>query len=325
MFGAITVTAKNPLPDSGPPVIFLMGPTASGKTELAMQLQQNLDCELISVDSALVYRGLDIGTAKPTAIELQRAPHHLIDICDPEQPYSASQFCSDARAIIERSLINSKIPVLVGGTMLYFRALKDGLADLPSAQPAIRQQIVAQAAESSWQVMHQKLSNIDPDSAARIEVGDSQRIQRALEVFMVSGKTLSQHFKEQSSQPLPYSILNIAIAPSDRQLLRKRIALRFEQMLAQGFVAEVEHLYRNKRFSAELPAMRSVGYRQVCQYLEGEIDSQEMKEKAITATCQLAKRQMTWLRSWPNLHWLETGDADNYIKTKCLIDTFYHN
>jgi len=304
------------------PVIFLMGPTASGKTELAIELHQKLGCELISVDSALVYRGLDVGTAKPDATELQQAPHQLIDICDPDQPYSASRFYEDARKIIDKAIAKDVIPVLVGGTMLYFKALRDGLADLPTADPEIRNTIVAEAAEKGWEAMHKKLTTIDPDSAARITTGDSQRIQRALEVYMISGKTLTRFFTEQPIQPLPYPLINIAIAPGERQQLRKRISQRFENMLEKGFIGEVEHLYYKKHYSAELPAMRSVGYRQVYQYLDGELDFETMKEKAVTATCRLAKRQMTWLRKWPDLNWLETGDTDNFAKAQKLISEF---
>jgi len=303
------------------PVIFLMGPTASGKTDLAIELHKKLGCELISVDSALVYRGLDIGTAKPSAEELRQAPHQLIDICEPTEPYSASQFCFDARNHIDNILGKGKIPVLVGGTMLYFRALRDGLADLPDADPEIRKQIADEADEYDWPYMHDKLSNIDPESAKRIKPGDPQRIQRALEVFMISGKTQTQFFKEQQIRALPFPILNIAIAPVERQLLRERIALRFEQMLEQGFIEEVEHLYQQQKLSADLPAMRSVGYRQACQYLSGEIDFQTMKDNAITATRRLAKRQMTWLRQWPDLHWLETAEPKNFEKTRLLINT----
>ncbi len=302
------------------PVIFLMGPTASGKTALAIKLHQQLGCELISVDSALVYRGLDIGTAKPDASELEKAPHQLIDICDPDQPYSASKFCLDAKALIKKTMKQNKIPVLVGGTMLYFKALRDGLADLPTADLNIREQIRNEAAELGWEAMHDKLLKIDPESAARITKGDSQRIQRGLEVHRISGKTLSQFFQEQSITPLPYPVINIAIAPEERSNLRERITIRFEQMLAHGFVEEVEGLYKTKGFSTQLPAMRSVGYRQVCQYLAGEMDFETMKEKAITATCRLAKRQMTWLRKWPELNWLKTADPDNYTIIRRLIE-----
>ena len=302
------------------PVIFLMGPTASGKTALAIELHQQLGCELISVDSALVYRGLDIGTAKPDATELEKAPHQLIDICEPDEPYSASKFCIDAKALIDGTIKRNIIPVLVGGTMLYFKALRDGLADLPTADLDIREQIREEAAELGWDAMHNKLAKIDPESAARITKGDSQRIQRGLEVYRISGKTLSQFFQEQSITPLPYPVINIAIAPKQRTNLRQRITIRFEQMLAKGFVEEVEGLYRTKGYSTELPSMRSVGYRQVCEYLAGEMDFDTMKEKAITATCRLAKRQMTWLRKWPDLNWLETADPDNYEKTRMLIE-----
>ena len=304
------------------PVIFLMGPTASGKTELAIKLYKDKACEIISVDSALVYRHLNIGTAKPTAEELAEAPHHLVDICEPEQPYSASQFCVDAKVLIENILAKGKIPVLVGGTMLYFKALRDGLADLPEANQSIRKTIAAEAAAKGWPFMHEKLQQFDAQSAERIKSTYPQRIQRAIEVYMISGKTLTEYFKDQAKQSLPYPILNIAIAPKDRALLRERIALRFDLMLEQGFIDEVKGLYHEMGLSADLPAMRSVGYRQVYEYLSGEIDYQTMREKAIIASRQLAKRQMTWLRSWPDLHWLETGKADTYQVLTELIDDF---
>ncbi len=296
------------------PVIFLMGPTASGKTGLAIELHQKMGCELISVDSVLVYRGMNIGTAKPDASELEQAPHQLIDICEIEQPYSASKFYEDARKIIDKSIKGGKMPVLVGGTMLYFKALRDGLADLPTADPVIREKIVNQAKDDGWESLHAKLAEIDPESAKRITKGDAQRIQRALEVYMISGKTLSQFFREQAIHPLPYPILNIAIAPVNRELLRERITARFEYMLQQGLLEEIKKLSSRDGFSADLPAMRSVGYRQAYQYHTGEIDFDTMKEKAITATYRLAKRQMTWLRKWPDLNWLETGSRDNYFR-----------
>lgn len=301
------------------PVIFLMGPTASGKTKLAIELHQQLGCELISVDSALVYRGLDIGTAKPTAKELAAAPHHLINICDPETPYSAHQFCMDAKLIIDDIFSRGKIPLLVGGSMLYFKALRDGLADLPQAESAIRVKMSGEAEEKGWSAMHLKLAAIDPESALRINPGDSQRIQRALEVFMISGKTMSQYFKEQKGQSLNFPIISLAIVPPEREILRQRISQRFERMLDQGFVKEVEYFYHQKGLSADLPAMRCVGYRQVYQYLAGKIDFQTMQEKAVAASHQLAKRQMTWLRKWPDLTWIETGSQDNISKIRQMM------
>ncbi len=305
-----------------PLVIFLMGPTASGKTDLAVELFKRKNCELISVDSALVYKGLDIGTAKPTPEELIEAPHHLIDICSPSEPYSASQFCIDARKLIDDILARGKTPVLVGGTMLYFKALRDGLADLPEADQQIREQIANEAEIEGWPFMHERLKAIDSVAAERIKPKDSQRIQRALEVYMISGKTLTTFFQEQAKHSLAYPILNIAIAPSDRETLQARIATRFANMLDKGFVEEVKSLYKNNELSSELPAMRSVGYRQVYQFLSGEFDFATMQEKSIIATRQLAKRQMTWLRSWPDIHWLESACDENFDKTCQLIDNF---
>ncbi len=300
-------------------VVFLMGPTASGKTALAEELYKKLNCELISVDSAQVYRGLDIGTAKPTAEELKETPHHLIDICEPDEPYSASKFCLDAHPLIHNALKNGRTPVLVGGTMLYFKALRDGLADLPKADDDIRQVIVNEADEKGWPYMHQQLQLIDVDSAERIKSTDSQRIQRALEVYRISGKTLSQYFKEQIISPLTSPILSLAIVPKDRELMRQRIADRFDLMLERGFIKEVEGLFNQKGLSAELPALKSVGYRQIYQYLSGDYDLEMMREKAITASRQLAKRQMTWLRKWPDLHVLESDNPDNFTIAKKLL------
>lgn len=297
-----------------PDVIFIMGPTASGKTDLAMQLYDAMPSRLISVDSALVYRGLDIGSAKPAPEELTRYPHDLIDICDPDEPYSASRFREDALALIDKARAEERMPILVGGTMLYFKTLMQGIADLPSADEEVRAQINREAVESGWSELHNQLASFDPESAARIKPGDSQRIQRAIEVYRISGKTLTEYFREQEETALNLNVKSIAIAPQNRDILRERIRKRFKQMLSEGLVEEVRYLLEEQKYSPELPALKSVGYRQVIDYLSGEYDYDMMLEKAVTATSRLAKRQMTWLRSWPDVYWLESGDETNLQK-----------
>lgn len=304
-----------PMPvDDRPLVIFLMGPTASGKTDLAIALRQHLPVELISVDSTLVYRGMDIGTAKPTAEELAAAPHRLIDIRDPAEPYSAADFCTDAEQAIAEIVAAGKIPLLVGGTMLYFRALLDGLAQMPAAEPSIRAQIEQQAVEFGWPFIHAELAKVDPESAAEIHPNHSQRLSRALEVFRASGKTMSELRKIQQQTPIEtlqerYRVVQIAIAPRDRQLLHARIAKRFQQMLEQGLIDEVSRLRLRGDLHPDLPAIRAVGYRQVWDYLDGAFTQDEMIERGIIATRQLAKRQFTWLRGWTDLYWLYTEDV----------------
>jgi tRNA dimethylallyltransferase len=280
-----------------PPAIFLMGPTASGKTGAAVEIYRKLPVELISVDSALVYRDMNIGTAKPDAATLKLAPHHLIDVIDPTEAYSAARFRSDALQLMAEIIARGKVPLLVGGTMLYFNALQGGLGELPQANPQIRAQLDAEALQAGWPAMHAKLAQIDPVTAARLQPSDAQRIQRALEVHAITGKTMTQVFAEQQSAQLPYRLLKLALVPSDRSVLHQRIAVRFEQMLAAGLVDEVIAL-RSKypALHAELPSMRCVGYRQAWQYLDGEIGLDELREKGIAATRQLAKRQLTWLR-----------------------------
>ena len=273
-----------------------MGPTASGKTDLAVQLVQELPCDIISVDSAMVYRGMDIGTAKPDVKTLARAPHRLIDICDPAEAFSASQFRERALQEIDAILSANRIPLLVGGTMLYFKALEQGLSPLPSADPEVRARIEAQAEEQGWQALHDRLSEIDPEAAARIHVNDPQRIQRALEVFELTGEPLSVWFGREVDNTLPFRIVKVVVAPEDRALLHKRIETRFHHMLKQGFVDEVEGLYNRGDLHADLPSMRAVGYRQVWNYLAGNDDYGSMVEKGIAATRQFAKRQYTWLR-----------------------------
>ena len=293
-----------------PPAIFLMGPTASGKTALALELADKYPCEIISVDSALVYKGMDIGTAKPDADTLARAPHRLIDLIDPADSYSAATFRDDALREMADITAAGKVPLLVGGTMMYFKFLRDGAAELPSSVPEVRERLLAEGQAQGWPAMHEKLAQIDPDSAARLKPMDSQRIQRALEVYEVSGKTLSQYWAEQQTEPLPYHVVNLAVCPEERKVLHQRIALRYRQMLAMGFIDEVKALYNRGDLNINMPSVRCVGYRQVWDWLDGKYDYDEMVERGIIATRQLAKRQITWLRSWPDLHWLRTDDPD---------------
>ncbi|GIU06889.1 tRNA dimethylallyltransferase [Shewanella sp. c952] len=294
-------------------IITLMGPTASGKTALAIELVKNYDCEIISVDSALIYQQMDVGSAKPDAAELAVAPHHLIDIIDPAESYSAADFRKDALLKIEDIISRGKTPLLVGGTMMYFKALIEGLSPLPGANEEIRAQIAAEAQADGWQALHDQLKEIDPVAAARIHPNDPQRLARALEVFRISGKSLTELTKVKS-EVFPYEAIQFAIAPNDRKVLHKAIETRFKAMLGLGFVEEVEKLKSRDDLHLELPSMRCVGYRQCWQYLDGEYDYETMVEKAIVATRQLAKRQLTWLRGWPDLIWLESG-AENNLDT----------
>lgn len=304
-----------------PPAIFLMGPTAAGKTDLAIELTKVLPCELISVDSALVYRGMDIGTAKPSKEQLAQYPHRLIDILDPAQSYSAADFRRDALEAMAQITARGNIPLLVGGTMLYFKALLEGLANMPSADAEVRARLEAEAKAHGWQALHDQLATVDPVSAARIHPNDPQRLIRALEVYRVSGMSMTAHHEQQIAQSadgsasgqgqLPYTVANLAIAPADRKVLHDRIALRFVQMLEQGFLDEVLALRSRTDLHAGLPSIRAVGYRQVWDHLDGKLTREEMQERGIIATRQLAKRQFTWLRSWENLHWLDSLDRDN--------------
>ena len=288
-----------------PPVVFLMGPTASGKTALALALAAELPVDIISVDSALIYRGMDIGTAKPTADELAAAPHYLIDIKDPAEAYSAADFRSDALACIEQSRQRGRLPLLVGGTMLYYKALLQGISPLPAADAQVRAVLEQEALEKGWETLHQELSVIDPVSAARIHPNDPQRINRALEVYRISGQTMTELTAQQGSA-LPFPVRQFAIAPTDRAELHRRIELRFMQMLAAGFEQEVQQLKQRGDLHLQLPSMRCVGYRQMWHYLDGTIDYQQMQQQGIAATRQLAKRQLTWLRGWQNVNWLKT-------------------
>jgi tRNA dimethylallyltransferase len=283
-----------------PPAIFLMGPTASGKTALAVSLVEQFPLEIISVDSALVYRGMDIGSAKPDAITLARAPHHLLDIRDPTEAYSAAAFCEDAQCLMADIVARGKAPLLVGGTMLYFRALLQGLDDLPRADPAVRQTLECAAAARGWPALHAELALADPVTAARLAPNDSQRIGRALEILQLTGKPMSA-LLDRAHTAFPYRALQLALIPSDRAVLHQRIAERFDTMLAEGLIEEVKSLRQAYALTADLPSMRAVGYRQAWSYLDGEIDLAALRERGIAATRQLAKRQLTWLRSWPDV------------------------
>lgn len=297
-----------------PQAIFLMGPTASGKTALATALCQNYPVDIISVDSALIYRGMDVGTAKPSADELALAPHRLIDILDPADAYSAADFRADALREMAEIASRGRIPLLVGGTMLYFKALLEGLSPLPSADPAIRLQIEQEAAENGWEALHQQLAKVDPVAAARIHPNDPQRLSRALEVYRISGKSMTE-LTQTAGEPLPYQVHQFAIAPDSREKLHQRIELRFELMLAAGFEQEVAALMARGDLHTDLPSIRCVGYRQMWAYLSGDIGYDEMVYRGICATRQLAKRQMTWLRGWPGITWLDSNEPDRALKT----------
>ena len=305
---------------NSPAAICLMGPTASGKTDLAVALRRHLPVEIISVDSAMVYRDMDIGTAKPDAATLQQAPHRLIDLLDPAEAYSAARFREDALREMADIVRAGAIPLLVGGTMLYFRALSEGLSVLPEADPVLRQRIEAEAAELGWKVMHRRLAEVDPESAARIHPNDPQRLGRALEVYALSGRPLSELWREHQAAPLPYRLVKLAVAPPERHELHQRIAQRFALMLETGLLEEVEALYRRGDLHPELPSIRCVGYRQVWQYLAGELSYAEMSEKGVVATRQLAKRQFTWLRSESHLHWYSSFDQKLVEKVLKMLD-----
>ena len=299
-----------------PPAIFIIGPTASGKTGLAIKLMEYFPIELISVDSALVYKGMDIGTAKPTPEELKKAPHRLISFLDPSRPYSAADFRMDALREMKQITDAGKIPVLVGGTMLYYRALENGLAELPQADETVRQKLTDEASDIGWDGLHQRLMVVDPVAGARIHPNDQQRIQRALEVFEITGKPLTAHQQEAKATAFPYRLMKIALIP-ERGWIRDLAESRFDQMLEQGFLDEVKSLYSRGDLTPDLPAIRAVGYRQAWDYLEGKLDKDEMRERAIIATRQLAKRQMTWMRSEPNI---SRYDAQNYDLQQIVSD-----
>lgn len=293
-----------------PKAIFLMGPTASGKTDLAIALRESLPVEVISVDSALIYKGMDIGTAKPSREELAKAPHRLIDILDPAESYSAMNFRADALKEMAKITVSGRIPLLVGGTMLYYKALIEGLSPLPSADIEVRAKIEQKAAEFGWGALHQDLMAIDPISANRINPNDSQRINRALEVFYITGKTMTE-LTTQQGESLPYDVLQFAIAPEDRAVLHQRIDQRFHKMIELGFEQEVRNLFERGDLNIDLPSIRCVGYRQMWEYLQGDISLDEAIFKGICATRQLAKRQITWLRGWQSeITWLDSLEPE---------------
>lgn len=290
-----------------PLAIFLMGPTASGKTALAVGLLNKFPFDIISVDSALIYRGMNIGTAKPTEKELQTAPHRLIDIRDPSESYSAADFRDDALREMRHITQAGRIPLLVGGTMLYFKVLREGIARMPKTEVAVREKFERMMAEQGLEVLHEQLKQIDPVAAARIHPNDPQRLLRALEVYDMSGRSLTDwHQIEAASTELPYRVISLAIAPADRKILHERIALRFQKMLNEGLIDEVEVLRNRGDIPATCPAMRAVGYRQVWEYLEGRYDYAQLLNRGIIATRQLAKRQLTWLRSWSDVVWFDS-------------------
>lgn len=299
-------------------VICISGPTAAGKTALAMELFDRFPCEIISVDSALIYRGMDIGTAKPSKEELQKYPHHLVDILDPVENYSAADFAADATDLIKDIRNKQKTAILVGGTMLYYKALLAGLSELPQSDPQIRAKIESDAEKLGWEALHHRLAEIDAVSAKRIHPNDPQRITRALEVFELTGKSLTQ-LTEQQKPGLQIPTWQIAIAPNDRKVLHERIEQRFDFMLNDNFQGEVERLKKRDDLHLDLPSMRCVGYRQMWQYLNGELSYEEMRERGIIATRQLAKRQITWLRSWPQLNWIDPTNEDVLSKALKIL------
>ncbi len=292
-----------------PSAIALMGPTASGKTALAVALAQRFPVEIISVDSAMVYRDMDIGTAKPDAATLSAAPHHLIDLINPLESYSAAQFSADAGRLMVEISARGRVPLLVGGTMLYFKALREGLSELPTADAAVRAQIDAQARERGWPALHQELALLDPEAGARLHPTDAQRIQRALEVMRLTGKPISQYWQRGRTEAPQFRWLSLALMPSERAVLHARIAQRFGAMLDAGLLDELSALRARYDLQADLPAMRCVGYRQAWAYQAGEYAWDEMRERGIFATRQLAKRQLTWLRSMQGVEALDCLDA----------------
>jgi len=293
-----------------PPAIFIMGPTAAGKTDLAMELYDRLPCEIVSVDSALIYRGMDIGTAKPSSELLAQYPHRLVDILEPSESYSAANFRNDALNAMSEITAAGKIPLLVGGTMLYFRALEKGLSELPPANSDVRARLNTELEKKGREALHRRLAEIDPESAARIHPNDPQRLQRALEVYEITGKSMSQLYAESQADALPYRVAKVVVAPGERRVLHERIEKRFHLMVEQGFVGEVRRLRARGDLDLSKPSMRAVGYRQVWEHLEGNYDFEQMLYKGIVATRQFAKRQLTWLRSDEDNKWFD-GESSN--------------
>ena len=308
--------------DSRPLAVFLMGPTATGKTELACALHGRFPLDVVSVDSALVYRGMDVGTAKPDAAVLARCPHALIDVRDPAQAYSAAEFRTDAQAAMQGISQRGRVPLLVGGTGLYFRALQQGLSELPAADAATRMQLALAAEREGWPAMHVRLARLDPEAARRIDSHDAQRIQRALEVIELTGRRLSDLHRRPAGSRLPWRVLKLGLVPTDRGLLHARIAHRFDAMLAAGLVAETARLLAQTGVHADLPAMRAVGYRQAAAFLRGESTAVGFRERGIQATRQLAKRQMTWLRGDPELRHFEPWHAALQDRVSAAIALF---
>jgi len=299
-----------------------MGQTASGKSKLAMTLAEKIPIEIISADSACVYREMDIGTAKPSPQDCKKVPHHLIDICDPSEFFSAGKFCRLTKKIMTDIHTQKKIPVIVGGTMLYFHLLQNGIANLPEKDENIRQEILKQAEKNGWIFLHEQLKSIDPVSAARIHANDAQRIQRALEIYTLTHQTPTQLFEQQQKENKKFNFVSVILSWQDKEILNQKIEQRFDHMLTNGFIEEVEKLFHRGDLNENLPSIRMVGYQEIWQYLAGKYDQKTMREKAIIATRQLAKHQMTWLKRWENAHWLDAGKANlcesifNHLKLK---------
>ena len=302
--------------------VFLLGPTASGKTAVALALAERIPVEIVSVDSAQVYRGMDVGTAKPTAAERAEVPHHLIDVVEPTEAYSAGRFREDAAALIASIRARGRLPILAGGTMLYFRALSRGLAELPRADAAIRAELEARAADAGWPALHAELARLDPPTAARLDPNDAQRIQRALEVHRLTGETLSSLHAGARAEPNAFDALEVALEPSDRAVLHQRIAARFRDMLGRGLVDELEALRRRMPLTAQLPSMRAVGYRQAWETLEGAQPQATLEARGIAATRQLAKRQLTWLRSMKGVERFDCLRPDLAAAVEARVERF---
>jgi tRNA dimethylallyltransferase len=301
------------------PVILLMGPTGAGKTDVALELAATLPVELVSVDSAMVYRGMDIGTAKPDADTLARFPHHLVDVADPAERYSAGRFLEDAAAAMAAIRARGRVPLLVGGTMLYFRALQSGLAEMPQADPALRRRIDERAAREGWPALHAELSRVDPAAAARIQPRDRQRLQRAFEILELTGRPPSAHWQQSLRSGSRPGDLKLVLAPADRGALGARIEQRFSRMMELGFLGEVRRLYQRGDLGLELPSIRAVGYRQLWDHLEGRCGLDEAARRAVTATRQLAKRQLTWLRAEPQAGWYEPRDPASQDRLRTRV------